>query len=450
MLRNLVPLVPIVLALCINSAHAHFVWVAVQTDSSGQPQANVWFSELAEPDDEALIDKIAQTKVWSRTAGGDVVALTLAKEVKDGGGALVGKLPAVAEAVSARCAYGVIERRGTVFRLEYYAKYLDASSSAFKALARDEKLDLDVVPELTGGQCKLVVFWKGEPAAGSEVVVFDAAGKEHTLKTDDQGVATLPADKAGLYSIRAKWVTEESGQEGDKEYSQANHYSTLALRLPDSSRADPVGSAADQIRRAREGRAVWENFPGFQADIELFAEGRSHKGQIKVDREGKVELSGLELKDEKSLLTMLRSLVSHRLPGGSDDDAVSFAEEATGHPLGRLIKFDEDVSMGSHYRVRDDVIREVNRQTDNGRFTISVFEVRRNDEGKYLPGVYNVSFWNKDGSLRSSNTVRETWTRVGQFDLPLTHDSVAAGAGEHKNVQVLFSNHRLLDPAAAK
>ena len=47
--------------------------------------------------------------------------------------------------------------------------------------------------------------------------------------------------------------------------------------------------------------------------------------------------------------------------------------------------------------------------------TISVFEVNRNSQGKYLPGFYTVSFWNKDGSLKSSNTVCETWVRVGSI-----------------------------------
>jgi hypothetical protein len=439
-------------AISLSSAlaQAHFVWVAVQNDSAGQPQAHVWFSELAEADDAALIDKIAQIKAWSRAAGKEGAALTLVKEVKDGGGALVGKLPGDAAAVSARCAYGVIERRGMVFRLEYYAKYLDGSSADINTLARDEQLDLDVLPELSAKECKLLVLWKGKPAAGSEIVAFDAAGGQHDLKTDEHGVAKLPLGKPGLHSIRAKWVTEESGRDGDKEYKQANHYSTLALNVPGNKEASLSTSAVDVVRQARDARAMWENFPGFEADLELFAEDRSQRGRIKVSAKGEVELSGFELQDEKSVLQTLRSLVSHRLGGGAEDESVSFIDEQLDHPLGRLIKFDEDVSMGSHYRIQGDVIRQVNRKTDSGKFTISVFEVRRNAEGKYLPGVYSVNFWNADGTLRSSTTTCETWARVGSFDLPLTHDSVTAGKDVHKTVRMAFSQHRMLDRAAAK
>ncbi len=453
MLRTLTLLITASCALAANVAQAHFVWVAVQKDSAGQGQAHVWFSELAEADDAALIDKVAQTKAWSRTEGKEGVPLTLVKEVKDGGGAWVGKIPGDAAAVSARCAYGVIERRGMVFRLEYYAKYLDGSSPTFKALARDEQLDLDVVPEFSDKECKLLVLWKGKPVAGSEIVAFDAAGGQHDLKTDEQGIARLPLGKAGLYSIRAKWITAESGKDGDKEYKEANHYSTLALSVPGENSGTAAGasaSAVDVVRRARDARAMWENFPGFEANLKLFAEDRSQQGRITVSAAGEVTLAGFELKDEKAVLQTLRSLVSHRLGGGADDESVSFMDQQLDHPLGRLIKFDEDVSMGSHYRIQDDVIRQVNRKTDGGRFTISVFEVRRNEEGKYLPGVYSVNFWNADGTLRSNSTTNETWIRVGAFDLPLTHDSVTAGKDIHKNVRMEFSQHRMLENAAAK
>lgn len=437
-------------ALAAQAVQAHFVWVAVQSDSPQQPQAHIWFSELPEADDAALIDKIAQTKAWSRAAGKEGAALTVVKEVKDGGGALIGKLPGDAAAVSARCAYGVIERRGMVFRLEYYAKYLDGSSADFKALARDEQLDLDVVPELSAKECKLLVLWKGKPAAGSEIVAFDADGGQHDLKTDDEGVAKLPLGKPGLYSIRAKWVTDESGKDGDKEYKQASHYSTLALRIPENRPTSASVSAVDVVRQARQARAMWQDFTGFEANLKLFAEDRSQQGRIKVGADGQVELIGIELQDEKSVLQTLRSLVSHRLGGSGEDESVSFMDDQLDHPLGRLIKFDEDVSMGSHYRIQGDVIRQVNRKTDSGKFTISVFEVRRNAEEKYLPGVYSVNFWNADGTLRSTTTTRETWIRVGAFDLPLTHDSVTAGKDVHKNVRMEFSQHQLLEKAAAK
>jgi hypothetical protein len=438
-------------ALAVSSARAHFVWVAVEPDTSGQPAAHVWFGELAEPDSAELLDKIAAVKVWRRPGSGQPAAVSLAKQTQGNGGAWVGGVPAGTPALSAHINYGVLTKRDQTFLLHYHAKYLDSSAANWKALSRDEKLALDIVPQAADKGYKLDVLYQGKPAAGAEVVVFDPVAAETTAKTDAEGRFELPAKRPGLYSIRAKWVVTEAGEQDGKEYPQVFHYSTLALRVPESqaqsAAATPTAasaSAADLIHRARQARAVWHDFPGFEADLTLFAEGREQKGKVRVAADGTVTLEGIKLQDERRIVGPLRSLVAHRMPGGESDDDVSFADQQADHPLGRLIKLDYDSAMASAYRIKDDVIREVNRQMDEGRFTISVFDVNRNREGKYLPGFYTVNFWNEDGSLRSSHAVYETWARVGDFDLPAAHAAVYAAASEHRNVSMTFENHRLL------
>src|SRR5688572_307668 len=79
-----------VIVLMAQAASAHFVWVAIEKDSGGQPKVNVWFSELAEPDSADLLDRIAKVKVWSRTASGAGPEISLTKKIEGGGGALVG------------------------------------------------------------------------------------------------------------------------------------------------------------------------------------------------------------------------------------------------------------------------------------------------------------------------------------------------------------------------
>ena len=214
-----------------SQALAHFVWITVAKDSAGQPQAQVHFSEMAEPDAANLLDRVAAVKVWSRTAAGKPTELKLTKQVTDEVGSWVAGVPAKTAAVSGSIKYGVLERRGMVFLLWYHAKYLDAAAADFKTLARDEALALDVVPHASGKGYTLEVLFQGKPVEGSEVVVLDPESNETTLKTDAQGRVSIDA-KPGLFSIRAKWTLTEAGKEGDKEYPQVNHYSTLALRVP--------------------------------------------------------------------------------------------------------------------------------------------------------------------------------------------------------------------------
>src|SRR5262245_47330073 len=89
-----------------HSALAHFVWVAVEKDATGQPAAHVWFSELAEPDSAELLDRITAVKVNSRTAGGKPAGVAVSKQTQGEGGALVGAVPAGTPALSAHIKYG--------------------------------------------------------------------------------------------------------------------------------------------------------------------------------------------------------------------------------------------------------------------------------------------------------------------------------------------------------
>lgn len=202
-------------------------------------------------------------------------------------------------------------------------------------------------------------------------------------------------------------------------------------------------SASDLLLEAHEARAIWDDFPGFTADICVNVDGKSQCGQVAVDAYGKVELHGIELDGKAGVLRTLQSLINHRFSGGEFNDEVSFADDNKEHPLGRLITLDHDSRMASSYRVKDDMICQVNRMMGNSRFTISVFSVHRNKENKILPQSYNVCFWNEDSTLRNSITVHEAWTRVGEFDLPTTHTSVNAGKDSLTNVRIEFSNHKL-------
>lgn len=230
-LRVIAPALGILLAVAIQ-AQAHFVWIAAMNSSAGQSEAHVWFSELAEPDSADLLDKITSVKVWSRSGQGKPEFLKVTKRVEGNGGALIGNLTASSPALSAHINYGVLDRGGQKFLLQYHAKYLDSSASAFKTLARDEQLHFDIVPQQTAKGFSCDVLFAGNPAAASTVVILDPSGTQIDATTDEAGRFSIESAKPGLYSIRAKWVVKESGKLGDQDYPQVNHYSTLALRVP--------------------------------------------------------------------------------------------------------------------------------------------------------------------------------------------------------------------------
>jgi uncharacterized GH25 family protein len=232
-MKTSVALAALVLCLAITSAaSAHFPWIVIDK-SSGASVIRVWFSELAEPDSAELIDRIEKVQVWGRRDSGGKQDITLRKRLLDGGGGeLTGPVPTGTPAASAYIKYGVLERRGERFLLEYHAKYLDVSAADWKSLARDEALALDIVTQAADKGFILSVLFQGKPAAAAEVIVLDPAAVETKSITNEAGRIDLAAARPGLYSIRAKWVVKEAGKVGDEEYPQVNHYCTLALRAP--------------------------------------------------------------------------------------------------------------------------------------------------------------------------------------------------------------------------
>lgn len=420
-----------------STALGHFVWLGVKSDDGGKQSAHVWFGESAAPGEGHLIEKIAATSVWAIAEDGTQTKLQPTVVVADDEGALIAPLKKPPARLAAEIDYGVIERDGQPFMLKYYARHIASTPEGLASVSKDRRLPVDIDAQLKNGRLHLTVLADGKPRPDAEIVAYLPKGKEFETKTDEQGQAIIDAKQAGFYDIRAKVVDKRNGEFNGKKYAEVRQYATLSLRV------HAPESAAGLLDGARRARAIWNNFSGFTADATIFAEGKSQTGRITVSSTGDVELKGFDLK-EKDVQRTLGSMMSHRLGGASDSDDVSLVNEAAKHPLGPLVKLDYDTAMGSTYRIRDNVIRQVNREMGGGHFTISVLDVAWNKEGEYLPAVYTVTFWNKDGSVRRSSTVRDQWKRIGGMDLPTQHLTVTAGANKLDYINMEFSNHQLL------
>lgn len=213
--------------------------------------------------------------------------------------------------------------------------------------------------------------------------------------------------------------------------------------------ATAEATAEDLMRRAHQARATWEGLPGFAADILVTADGRTASGTLEVGADGDVSL---KLDGELPWVERtLRSLAAHRRPEARASYDVSFADDDVYHPLGRLITINDDTLMGSQYRIHGDVITEVHRKLHDVRFTITVLDVVRNPEEKYLPAVYTVTFWDAEsGKLKSTLVVRDEWTRLGRWDVPTRVLSIETSDGARHVREIRLSGHRLLDAQAAK
>jgi hypothetical protein len=438
--------------LLVNSAaEAHFIWADVQPRPDGTSEARIYFGELPKPGEPELIGKIAETRAWLRGPDNHATALKLARSSDATLAALVaGLAPARSASLEATCDYGVFQRGPAALLLQYYAKHLpDDWAQLDEKLTRSEKLRLDIVPRLSGDQLSLRVLYEGTPAVGREVIVLDPSGKQHELKTDEEGRVSMAVLPGGSYAVRAAHVEAERGGERDgKSFSQTWHYCTLTLAVPKAA-APPAAkaseiSAADLLARARAARSVWQGFPGFSADINVNLNGRQAAGRLVVEPQGTVTLEFPDPVLREWAEEQLNSLVQHRMPEDNvQPGKVKYADNDLTHPMGRKIDLG-DLEVNSVYRIRDDVITEVSRKMGKTRFTISVLEVMRDPDDKYLPRSFTMNLFDAATSeLKISRGFWNDWQRVGNFDLPKIITEVVTHDGAVETRQMTLSNWRL-------
>ncbi len=441
------------LALAAPAAQAHFIWAAVAPDAAGKSAAQLWFSEGVAPGEVNLLPKVAHSKAWRRDLQGQVTDLTLREEKSASSGAWLATLDDEAPcSIEAECNYGVFDRGAGAMMLEYYAKALHGVDAAdFAKVGRAEKLAFDVAPEAAAdGNVKLTVLWRGSPVAEADVTVIGPNDADQQFKTDANGQVEFSAKAAGLYAVRAfRNEPETEGEHNGKAYRGVRRYSTLTFELADngetSSTDAPAADGNQMLARAREQRALWDGFPGFEAALTLEDGEHSVQGKVKITADGEVELTGFGDLDLGWARGQLESMVQHRFSGNGPESEVELVQEATHHPLGSLVKFKDDPSMHSAYRIDADVITQVNRQMGKSRFSINVIDVHRNPEGKYLPTVFQVNFWDKEtGELKSSMMCYNTWTRVGEYDLPVRFAFIDAGDNKNEVRSLVFSDQNLL------
>lgn len=414
-----------------STAQAHFVWVQVLPAKDNTPATvQLSFGETPAPGEAHLVNKVQQTKVYP-LAGKDAEAkpLELAVVKQDDVASWQGPV-ALKDLVGleAVCDYGVLAKGDAPFWLNYYAKHLTAGWQQQKSSPRGKHLALEIVPAKTVAGLDLLVLWQGKPLPNAKVTIQKPDNRSTELKTNEQGIAEFRESITGMLAILASHSEPTAGERDGKKYESIKHYSTLTIPVAIKiAAAEPKVSAPELLAKAREHRAVWEDFTGLQGNLTFSDNGTSVDTKFSIDAEGEVTLKLADGPARKWLIMYLESMVQHRLPTANVKEDVKYVSENDEHPLGVKLSLGDGDEMDSHYRVRDNVVREVNRKAGKGRFTISVLESKENAEGKYLPTIFTVNTWNAEGALVSSLTEHDTWSRLGKLDVPQRVVQTSAG-----------------------
>lgn len=211
-------------------------------------------------------------------------------------------------------------------------------------------------------------------------------------------------------------------------------------------------TARDRFRSAYENRYTWdENFPGYTTKLELRQGDEVYTGDIKVNSDLSVEVTGIENEEvAESVYNHMRDVITHRKRNSFENahgkSSFSFGEEDASGAVEILVKGD---SMGSNYKIRDKEITQVSRVMGPMAFVINTNESLDTGEG-YISTGYNAIFRDsKTDELKGKREFKESYEKFGDYYLPARQEIEAIDKDGNKiTTEFIFSETKLLEPAA--
>lgn len=208
--------------------------------------------------------------------------------------------------------------------------------------------------------------------------------------------------------------------------------------------------ARDLFKAAYENRYTWDsNFPGYSADIELKQGDEVYRGQIRINGDMSVEVTGIEGEEiSQSVYTQLRDIVTHRKRNSFEDshskNSFTLGETDNTGASEILVKGD---SMGSNYKIRGTEICQVSRVMGRVAFVIDTYETLDTGNG-YVATGYNVVFRNpQTNEIIAERQHKDSFEKFGNYYLMTQQVINAKEKGQEITTEFNFSNIKLLVPA---
>jgi len=193
-------------------------------------------------------------------------------------------------------------------------------------------------------------------------------------------------------------------------------------------------------------------FPGFRAALQFTNDQGPTPGTVEVNAPNQITLD-LDV-DEAAhswVLQEMASIVGHRWPASYEqqDGRYSLSLEPGEHPLGQLIRFNDD-RFASAYRVRDGRLTQINRGMGKMRFTINIMEHAQVDDGRIVPTQFSVVYWDTvEGRLIRADAYTDRYVPVDGVYLPALRRVIPATDDGLTVQEMVLTGHEILPESAA-
>lgn len=212
---------------------------------------------------------------------------------------------------------------------------------------------------------------------------------------------------------------------------------SFVVGLPASANAQSIStpiatvSASEAFRNAYNQRYTWdENFPGYSAEVSITHKGEIDQGIVRVQPDLTVEVINVEPEDLRELVAntvKMEIIHRRRVPFEQLHDSNDF--ELQGKDEYGALKINE-VGDNSYYKVKGDVITQVNRRLGNVAVKVDTLGTTTTPEG-YLVSHFQTTFRDaKTGEILEQEDVRDFHEKVGNYYL-LTNRTIRYNQAEN-------------------
>ncbi|HEY9850278.1 MAG TPA: DUF3386 family protein [Leptolyngbyaceae cyanobacterium] len=198
-------------------------------------------------------------------------------------------------------------------------------------------------------------------------------------------------------------------------------------------------SASDAFRTAYENRYTWdEDFPGYSAEVSINYQGQLDQGIVRVKPDLTVEAIDIDRDEAREfVVNQLKMEVIHRrrVPFDKIHEPDSFQLEGKDTSGAWKIREVGD-EMNSHYKVKNNMITQVNRVMGEVAVTVNTIGTAKTPEGYLVTHFQTIIRDAETNEVLEKEDVRDFHEKIGKYYL-LTNREIRTTEAENPDAKLV-------------
>lgn len=220
-----------------------------------------------------------------------------------------------------------------------------------------------------------------------------------------------------------------------------------SLETTTNSLAQNNISAYKLFRNAYENRYTWDSqFLGYTAVVEVKQDNEAYRGQIRINPDLGLEISGIDKKDiRQTVENQMRMLIVHRqqVPFEVVHKNSTFTFGTT-DKTGAVEIIQKGDKSNANYKILNQQVVQVKRILGPHSFTVDTLDTQISPEGYMATRYRTTARQPQTNQFLAEEVSNDTYKKIGRYYLPARQVVQHTERGEQSKVELNFTDIQLL------